>query len=264
MNQKRGQSEREEEDFYLVEWDDIKFPLPKKSDAIVAVNVSGGADSALGTYILCNLIRQYNLDIKVRVLSYIRCAFLKPWQAPISQRVYHKLKDMFPEIILDQFTQFIPETLEHGVTGEIRQYGQASGDQIIVREFNYYLVNGSKEVYTIYNFTTQAPEEVEGGMKNRYHKGDTPWFYTTSILPLNNVMKDWVVGQYYKHDIVDLFETTRSCEGDINHPVFWPYRDGEKDVHKDIAPDVLPLCGECWWCRERQWALDEVHKRLHK
>ena len=39
---------------------------------------------------------------------------------------------------------------------------------------------------------------------------------------------------------------------------------GEKDVHKDIAPDVLPLCGECWWCRERQWALDEVHKRLHK
>lgn len=255
---------RQEKDFYLLDWDDMKFPVPVKSDAVVCINVSGGADSALGTFVLCKLIEEYNLDIKIRILSYIRCAFVKPWQVPIAKRVYDKLKEMFPNIILDHISQYIPETLEHGVTGEIRQYGYASGDQIMVREYNYYLVNGSKEVYCVYNFTTAAPEELDGGMKNRYHKEEQPWFTTGGLLPFINKMKDWIIGQYYKHDALDLLHVTRSCEADITSLIYSEWRHGDKDIHKDIQPEVLPECGECWWCRERQWALDEVHKRLHK
>ena len=77
--------------------------------------------------------------------------------------------------------------------------------------------------------------------------------------PFRFVKKDWIVAQYFIHNAEDLYNTTRSCEGDIN--------DGKA---KEILPNGLddykpgmfiPLCGACFWCLERSWAeskLDET------
>ena len=57
--------------------------------------------------------------------------------------------------------------------------------------------------------------------------------------------KDWVVQQYVKFGIMDLFNITRSCEGEFSTINYLTY-----------APnDPVPTCGECFWCKEREWAV---------
>jgi hypothetical protein len=68
------------------------------------------------------------------------------------------------------------------------------------------------------------------------------------------------VAQYHVHEILDLYNLTRSCEGDINHHSnvkdacshFKDYRDGMQ----------VPECGQCWWCEERAWAESRVNKTM--
>ena len=256
--------ERNVSDFKEYDWCGVPYPLPIKEDVTLFVNLSGGADSALGLYAMCDLIEKNNLKIKVKVLTYIRGGFSKPWQRPIAVRVFEALKDLFPNIIENQIMQFIPETLEHGVSGEIRQFHYTSGDQVMIREYNEYLVYGSKEAYMSYNFTNRAPAHIEGGMTQRVHDGNYSWFTTACVHPFANKMKDWVMEQYQVNDLSSILYLTRSCEATIDALVMSDFKDGTKDPRKDVRPDQLPICGTCWWCRERAWANDQVHKRLHK
>jgi hypothetical protein len=235
--------EREVSEFKEYDWCGVPYPLPIKEDVTLFVNLSGGADSALGLYAMCDLIQKNNLKIKVKVLTYIRGGFAKPWQRPIAVRVFEALKDLFPDIVENQILQFIPETIEHGVSGEIRQFQYTSGDQVMIREYNQYLVYGSKEAYMTYNYS---------------------WFTTACVHPFANKMKDWVMEQYHANDLSSILYLTRSCEATIDALVMSDFKDGTKDPRKDVRPDQLPICGTCWWCRERAWANDQVHKRLHK
>jgi hypothetical protein len=73
--------------------------------------------------------------------------------------------------------------------------------------------------------------------------------------PFRFVDKSWIVRQYHKQNKLDLYNSTRSCEGDL----------GNKDIKAVVLNlesydpavhtiDKLPKCGECWWCKEREWA----------
>jgi hypothetical protein len=59
--------------------------------------------------------------------------------------------------------------------------------------------------------------------------------------------KDWIISQYIKHDILDLLNITRSCEGDFKDLDYTNYIPGQE----------VPECGECFWCQERKWAMDK-------
>src|SRR6056300_807154 len=83
----------------------------------IAVNLSGGADSALLAYILCKYIEQKQLEIKIDIITYQRCWETRPWQGFVSFQVFSWLKQKFPEIINRRHLQFIPPELEHGVAG---------------------------------------------------------------------------------------------------------------------------------------------------
>lgn len=226
----------------------------------VGVNLSGGADSAMLTFLLCTAIQRNKLDIKVNAITHTRCWEIKPWQGWWSLQVFNKLKSMFPDIIDQQYTNFIPTELEHANVG--LSINGKSGDQIIVESFNKFISwNGNLDA--IYNATSQNPDQLsENRMRNRDlqvedgHIGDLIWksveLKTYFLHPLKFVKKDWIVAQYHIHDLLDLYHTTRSCEGSIPlHdnirkvvPNFQSYEDG-MDV---------PLCNECWWCEERNWA----------
>jgi 7-cyano-7-deazaguanine synthase in queuosine biosynthesis len=63
--------------------------------------------------------------------------------------------------------------------------------------------------------------------------------------PFAYIKKDWIIGQYYKHGIEDLLELTRSCEGEFEGIDYTTYAPGQ----------YVPICGECFWCKEREWAM---------
>ena len=62
--------------------------------------------------------------------------------------------------------------------------------------------------------------------------------------PFRFVDKSWVVNKYKELYIIDLFELTRSCEGEFEDITYKNYTPGQ----------YVPICGECFWCKEREWA----------
>ena len=88
----------------------------------------------------------------------------------------------------------------------------------------------------------------------------SPKLKTHFCHPFRFVKKDWIVAQYHLYNILDLYYTTRSCEGDINH------NPAVSDVVKDFTKYTLgmevPVCNECWWCDERQWAEQRVPEMI--
>lgn len=232
----------------------------------VGVNLSGGADSSLLTYFICKIIQDNNLDCTVDIVTFTRCWETRPWQGWWSIQVLNKLKDKFPNIIKERHTTFIPTILEHGVTGPLvePEYEGRSGDQIIVGEFNKY-ISDKQNFCALFNGTSKNPDDSrQDRMKNRdgnaldgelfdlmhYRRRSGTWV----MLPFKFVKKDWIVAQYHLYNIIDLYYTTRSCEGDIDTIP------GIQDIElfKYTEGMAVPTCNTCWWCGERQWAESRV------
>ena len=252
-----------EKDFFMTRVSHLDIPFSRKWKKI-GVNVSGGADSALLCFLLGKIITDNKLDCKIDIITYQRCWDTRPWQGWWSLQVFNKLKDMFPDIIQNRHTTFIPPQLEHGVSGEL--VDGRSGDQIIVGEFNKFAA-WQNNLDAIFNGTSKNPDDLrEDRMKNRDGEANNArprdvLYYFSKLRfhlchPLRFVKKDWIVAQYNLYNITDLYYTTRSCEGDINHnrPV--------SDVVPSFAHYVpgmdVPTCNECWWCEERRWADEKV------
>lgn len=244
---------------------DIPFDLSWKR---IGINLSGGADSAILTYLLCNIIQENNLQTQVDVITYQRCWETRPWQGYISQQVYMWLLNKFPKIMRRRHTTYIPPEIEHGTIGPI--INNRSGDQIIVGSFNKFAA-WEYNLDAVFNATSKNPDNLrEDRMKNRDADAvdgniTDLWYYKSDVdavfaHPFRFVKKDWIVAQYHMFDILDLYNITRSCEGDINH----------HDVVKQAVPEFskytsgmkVPVCNQCWWCEERAWAESQVQDTI--
>ena len=73
--------------------------------------------------------------------------------------------------------------------------------------------------------------------------------------PFVHTKKDWIIQQYYDHNVVDLLNLTRSCEGDR---IYYPEIFGNLDYRTYIPGQYVPECGHCFWCQERGWAISRV------
>jgi hypothetical protein len=241
---------------------DIPFSTSWKK---IGVNLSGGADSACLTFLLCKIIQDNNIDCKVDVITHIRCWDTRPWQEPISEKVFNKLKSMFPTIIENRYTNFIAPGIEDGVAGKVimSQGRLRSGDQIQVDEFNSYCIFKYK-FDGIFNATTHNPFDlvIEGEPLSRRidvekkkpllvldRKG------SHVFLPFLLVDKSWILAQYYLFKITDLYETTRSCEGDLSDSQLSKFL---SDLAEYKAGQYVPICGKCFWCQERAWAEAQI------
>jgi hypothetical protein len=69
-----------------------------------------------------------------------------------------------------------------------------------------------------------------------------------ALHPFRFVEKSWVIKQYYDLDILDLLDITRSCEGEFEGLNYKTYVYGQ----------FVPTCNECFWCKERNWAISQV------
>lgn len=81
----------------------------------ISISLSGGADSALLAYLLCQKITSQ----EVHIISHIRCWKTKPWQEYNALSVYQYLIDKFPQIKFFRHVNFVPPELEWGKRDQI-------------------------------------------------------------------------------------------------------------------------------------------------
>lgn len=220
----------------------------------VAISLSGGADSALLAFLVCEQVT----DQEVHIISHIRCWKTKPWQQYDSLRIYEYLTNKFPNIVFHRHTNFIAPDLEYGSQGPtiVDEYGKhVSGDNAEIRSFAEYICH-SYDIDIYYNAVTRNPKNVDfQGMSSRdlepseenKHLELMTHMGRLAAHPFRFLEKDKIVKKYKELGIMDLFEMTRSCEGTFDNIDYRNYTVGQH----------VPICGECFWCKEREWAIEQ-------
>lgn len=220
----------------------------------IGIAVSGGADSAMLAFLICELAKGYGTE--VHIVNHVRCWKNKPWQQHDADKVIAWLSSRFPMIRFERHTNFIAPELEYANTGPslVDEYGKhVSGDNIQQRAYAEYICN-KHDIAAYYNAVTRNPQDVDlGGMKERdiTRTEDTAHLEVMqhmgrwALHPFRFVDKSWVLAQYKSYGIMDLFEITRSCEGTFEGLDYTNYEPGQE----------VPTCGQCFWCKEREWAI---------
>lgn len=241
------------------------FPFDKNLKSI-GVNLSGGADSALGTSILCSLIEKYKTNTKITVITNVRVWKDRPWQAPIAFDVYNKIKEMFPNVSFERVENYIAPELEDGTIGKIKQLNK-SGDRVITSSFNDYILY-TRKLEKVYAFITHNPTDQKFTCDYNDQPADRYWTEEkiktadfcpqidtnqNLIRPWMLLQKDFIMDTYIKYDWLDLLNITRSCEGNFENLNFKNY---------DHGITSLEVCGKCFWCAERQWAWEKANNEF--
>ena len=232
----------------------------------IGISLSGGADSGLLAFAICEIIEKNNLDIAVHIISNIRMWKLRPWQRYNSLDVFNYLKERFSSIDFRRHENFIPPELEWGSTGPNieDEYGEMkSGDRIEIRAHAEYIGH----VYKLdawYCGLTRNPRSLEidsqlmdrsidlsGNDQEDLGKMIKKYYTSYSCHPFRFLDKSWILKQYKNLQILDLLQLTRSCEGDKSQ---YPEVFGNLDYTNYVPNQYVPSCKRCFWCRERIWA----------
>ncbi len=236
--------------------DGVLVPFDSKWD--IAISLSGGADSALLSHILCSLATKKQT---IHIINHTRMWKTRPWQEWDARNVYEYLLKKFPELCFVFHKNFIAPEIEYGNIGPslTDEYGKkVSGDNIQQRAFGEYICN-KHNIDAYYNAVTRNPRSASfNGMTERdvepteenQHLYFMKHMDRYAVHPFRFVEKDWIVRQYKRLGIEDLFELTRSCEGEFENITYKSYTPGQ----------YVPICGECFWCKEREWAINENSK----
>jgi hypothetical protein len=238
----------------------------------ISIDVSGGADSALLAYLIISELNRRKQKCVVHIITHRRLWDARPWQKKIAENVFEWLRDMSNPTTVVRHTNFIPPLLEMAeiklhwrVDPKIIEYhGHRTGECICVDGFRD-MIMSDYNIDMRYNATTMNPPiQLEGSMPSRdktkidkldllSHRGEYPCYDRKETNPFIYINKAWVIKQYKDNNILDLLYTTRSCEGgDVSPSVPWQLKSpAEWD---GLRPDD---CGECFWCAERHWAMDE-------
>ena len=221
----------------------------------VAIAVSGGADSALLAYLICKNITN---TTRVHIINNIRCWKTKPWQQHDIENVIKWLMNRFTSIEFKIHKNFVSPELEWGNVGPtiVDEYGKlVSGDNLELRAFSEYVcITNSVDAY--YNAVTRNPRTVNfSGMPSRDIEPDDTNAHLSAMEhmgflayhPFRFLEKNVIIKKYKEYDIWDLFELTRSCEGEFAGLDYTTYIPGQH----------VPTCNTCFWCKERAWAIEQ-------
>ncbi len=224
---------------------EIEFQLPADVTK-VTVNCSGGADSSILFYMVCDYIQQNELDITVSMTT---CSndFKHRWNGRKAADVLNYTIDKLGIGFIDThytyyrdvqdvsyFHEFENRLFKDNRTDLIAS-GITSNPRIpaSIEDANGRLVDLAQEALPIRNVENKDTLPVTDDGKQ---------FYT----PFVNVDKRFVAAMYTHYAVEDLFDLTRSCEG-------VPDQESGFDAEFEKNP-----CGKCWWCLERKWAFGRL------
>jgi hypothetical protein len=213
----------------------------------IGISISGGADSALLAYLICS-----NTNADIHFTNQIRLWKTRPWQEHVADNVIDWFKSHFKNNFY-LHRNLIPSELEWSDKGPtiVDEYGKLkSGNQIILRSHNEYIAHKYK-LNALYGGINKNPDiKIEGSLADRDNGHILPHFIHNGIdicHPFVYTKKDWIIKQYYEHDIEDLLNLTRSCEGEFKDIDYTTY----------TSEHYVPVCGKCFWCKEREWAIEQ-------
>ena len=213
----------------------------------IGISLSGGADSALLAYLICS-----NTDADIYFTNQIRLWKTRPWQEYVADQVITWFRDHFDNKFYVH-RNLIPSELEWADKGPtiVDEYGKLkSGNQIILRSHNEYIAHKYK-LDALYGGINKNPDiEIKGALADRDNGHIPPHFIHNGIdicHPFVYTKKDWIIKQYDEHNIKDLLDVTRSCEGEFKGIDYTTYIPGQ----------YVPTCGNCFWCKEREWAIEK-------
>ncbi len=204
------------------------FPNTKR----VGIQVSGGADSALVLYNLAKCT--YNTDIFVIT-------------GALKTENYFNIKyavDVVEEVKRLTGTDRI---VEH-ILAKKDQGGETAGTDpnVLYRKRMINKVAKKYKLDLMLNGVTMNPPQgiLENGRDIRRDKRmplcvQDEWLPT--FRPFAQTDKRTILKLYKELNIMSLFEKTWSCEGTV-----------------DSTKNFAEPCQQCWWCQERQWALEAV------
>lgn len=239
---------------HTIMFDNVEIPFDYSWNNI-AISVSGGADSALLAYLLCSFATD---NQNIHIINHIRMWKTRPWQQYDAINVYEYLLSNFPRLNFKLHKNFIAPDLEYGNIGPslIDEYGKrVSGDNIQQRSYAEYICN-KYNIDAYYNAVTRNPKNTDlKGMKerdidpnnNNDHLRIMKHMNKWAIHPFRFIDKSWIIKQYKTLDIMDLFNITRSCEGEFDNLNYNNY----------VPNQLVPICGKCFWCKEREWAIEQ-------
>lgn len=231
-------------------YDNVEIPF-NKSWKRIGISLSGGADSALLSYLILK-----NTKADIYFTTQIRMWKTRPWQQYIAQDVVNWFRKKFNNKII-HLENFIPPELEEPVSPLIKdEYGKLKpGNKIILRAYNEY-IGHAYNLDAWYAAVNLNPTESFNGAPVERNSPSLPtiihYMDKVAVHPFVNVQKDWIIRQYINNEIGDLLEITRSCEGefdDLNFKNYIPYQ-------------RVPVCGECFWCKEREWGIKNAYSYM--
>jgi hypothetical protein len=212
----------------------------------IGISLSGGADSALLAYLILK-----ETDADIYFTTQIRLWKTRPWQRYVAIDVVNWFRDRFSNRI-EHIEGFIPPEMEEPNTTYITdEYGALKpGNRIILRSHNEWVAHTYK-LDAWYAAVTKNPGiSISGALPER-DEGILPLHMKHMGIdichPFAYTSKDWIIKQYYNNDIEDLLDLTRSCEGEFEGLDYTTY----------TPKQHVPTCGECFWCKEREWAIDQ-------
>lgn len=230
--------------------DKVHIPLDK-SWSRIGISLSGGADSALLAYLILS-----NTNADIYLTTQIRMWKTRPWQRYVALDVVSWFREKFKNKIF-HLENFVPPEMEEPNTTYITdEYGKLKpGNRIILRAYNEYVAHTHKLDAWYAGVNLNPEEEFTGAPTDR----NTPVIPVQLehmgipvIHPFVNVRKDWIIRQYLNYEIGELLEITRSCEGEFEGLDFTNYKPYQR----------VPVCGTCFWCKEREWGILNANSNL--
>jgi hypothetical protein len=182
----------------------------------------------------------------------------RPWQQYDADRVYNWLLQRFYHTTFKRHINFIAPDIEYGNIGPnlTDEYGKkVSGDNIQQRAYAEFICH-KYNVDAYYNAVTRNPRLAQfNGMQERDIERNEDNKHLEYMIHLDRVAshpfrfvdKSWVLNKYKELGIIELFDLTRSCEGEFEDIDYTNYKSGQ----------YVPICGECFWCKEREWAIEQ-------
>lgn len=241
----------------------IKIPVQTEN---VIIRLSGGADSALLLWMICNEWSAQNKKLVVWPITVIHG--VRHWQGYHAQQVYDWIQEEWDN---NELITFMPLTSwlckdPGGDPGNKNannyvDYQERLADEIVAK---------AGDTCQIFNGVTANPPEEIG----QVHWGSSPVF-GEKVWACREKHRDWEVRDikplvdpdekrklihccpfmhshkghiaelYNRYNLTkDLLPLTRSCEG-------WDY----------MTHGFSETCGECWWCMERDWAFNVYNQK---
>jgi tRNA(Ile)-lysidine synthase TilS/MesJ len=225
---------------------EVEFDIAPELNKI-AVNCSGGADSSILLYVVCDYIKKQNRkDARVSVLT---CgnALKDRWNPRKAADVVNYVAESLDFDQFDMHYSYYRDLQAVNYFHEIeRKLFEDNRTEIVISGITANPIveaiveNSNGEMV---NLADEALPARNAGGNTIYE--ETSWggkFYT----PFSNVDKRFIASMYRQYNVEPLFDLTRSCEA-------IPDSDKPFDPNFENTP-----CGNCWWCLERKWAFGRL------